>query len=122
MEWLKLLLMWVLVVVSGLGATLLGLWVFLQFDISKGWFMALMFILWVGPTLIILRFFEGGGKGGKLWRGTAIEEFAKDADIAKVEPPRCKYCGTTEAPIFVRAHLFRSSRIECPKCHTVTES
>jgi hypothetical protein len=39
-----------------------------------------------------------------------------DDKPAKVEPPRCKYCGTTEAPIFVRAHL------ECPKCHTVTES
>ena len=35
---------------------------------------------------------------------------------AKAEPPRCPYCGTTESPIFVRAHL------ECPKCHTVTES
>jgi len=64
-EWLKLLLMWVLVVASCFGTTLLGLWVFLQFDISKGLFMALMFILWVGPTLIILRFFEGGGKGSK---------------------------------------------------------
>ena len=39
-----------------------------------------------------------------------------DDKPAKVEPPRCKYCGTTEAPIFVRAHL------ECPNCHTVTES
>ena len=37
-------------------------------------------------------------------------------DPEKAEPPRCKYCGTTEAPIFVRAHM------ECPKCHTVTES
>ena len=62
--WLKFLLMWGLVVVSCFGTTLLGLWVFLQFDISKGWFMALMFILEVGLVLIILRFFEGGGKGG----------------------------------------------------------
>ena len=38
---------------------------------------------------------------------------ATDDKPAKVEPPRCKYCGTTEAPIFVRAHL------ECPKCHAV---
>ena len=52
--WLKFLLMYGLVVVSLFCTTLLGLWVFLQFDISKGWFMALMFILWVGPTLIIL--------------------------------------------------------------------
>ncbi len=58
--WLKLLLMWVLVVVSCFGTTLLGLWVFLQFDISKGWFMALMFILWVGPVLIIFRFIGDG--------------------------------------------------------------
>ena len=41
---------------------------------------------------------------------------ATDEKPAKAEPPRCPYCGTTEAPIFVRAHL------ECPKCHTVTES
>ena len=39
-----------------------------------------------------------------------------DDKPAKAEPPRCPYCGTNEAPIFVRAHL------ECPKCHTVTES
>ena len=65
MSFLQLLLMWVLVVVCTSVTTLLGLWVFLQFDISKGWFMALMFILEVGPVLIILRFFEGGGKGGK---------------------------------------------------------
>ena len=59
--WLKFLLMWGLVVVSCFGTILLGLWVFLQFDISKGWFMALMFILWVGPTLIILHFMGDGG-------------------------------------------------------------
>ncbi len=53
--------MWGLVVVSCFGTTLLGLWVFLQFDISKGWFMALMFSLWVGPTLIILHFIGDGG-------------------------------------------------------------
>ena len=41
---------------------------------------------------------------------------ATDDKPAKAEPPRCPYCGTTEAPIFVRAHL------ECPKCHTVIES
>ena len=39
-----------------------------------------------------------------------------DDKPAKAEPPRCPYCGTTESPIFVRAHL------ECHKCHTVTES
>ncbi|MDB4703433.1 hypothetical protein OAF52_02420 [bacterium] len=41
---------------------------------------------------------------------------ATDDKPAKAEPPRCPYCDTTEAPIFVRAHL------ECPKCHTVIES
>jgi hypothetical protein len=65
MSFLKLLLMWVLVVVCTSVTTLLGLWVFLQFDISKGWFMALMFILEVGLVLIIFRFIGGGGKGGK---------------------------------------------------------
>jgi len=59
--WLEFLLMWVLVVVSFFGTSLLGLWVFLQFDISKGWFIALMPILWVGPTLIILHFIGDGG-------------------------------------------------------------
>ena len=61
MSFLKLLLMWVLVVVSCFGTTLLGLWVFLQFDISKGWFTALMFILWVGPTVIILHVMDMNG-------------------------------------------------------------
>ena len=49
--------------------------------------------------------------------GTGMQsDKATDDKPAKAEPPRCPYCGTTEAPIFVRAHL------ECPKCHTVTES
>ena len=34
----------------------------------------------------------------------------------KPQWPRCKYCGCTEPPVFVRAHM------ECPKCHTITES
>ena len=88
----------------------------IRFDLSKGWFIALVSIALVSPVIIFRYMQDNKANGGKLWRGTAIEEFAKDADIAKVEPPRCKYCGTTEAPIFVRAHL------ECPKCHTVTES
>ena len=62
MSFLKLFL---LVVVCCFCTSLLGLWVFLQFDISKGWFMALMFILEVGLVLIIFRFIGGGGKGGK---------------------------------------------------------
>ena len=122
MRFLKTLFVVVLFFAWVLFILCLGLWGVVQFDLSKGWFTALVIIACVGPVIIFRYMQDNKANGGKLWRGTAIEEFAKDADIAKVEPPRCKYCGTTEAPIFVRAHLFRSSRIECPKCHTVTES
>ena len=60
------------------------------------------------------------GLSGTAWRrigiGFSLVSMSEKKAPEKAEPPRCKYCGTTEAPIFVRAHM------ECPKCHTVTES
>ena len=60
------------------------------------------------------------GLSGTAWRrigiGFSLVSMSEKKAPEKADPPRCKYCGTTEAPIFVRAHM------ECPKCHTVTES
>jgi len=64
MRFLKTLFVWVLLVAWIIFILLLGLWGVVQFDLSKGWFIALVSIALVSPVIIVLHLTRGGHSGG----------------------------------------------------------